>query len=43
MSEVDAVKNERFVIVGLADLTVGERVADTVGILAEAFHPENQK
>lgn len=43
MSEVDAVKNERFVIVGLADLTVGERVADTVGTLSEAFHPENQQ
>lgn len=40
MSQTDAVKNERFIIVGLADLTVGERVADTVGVLADYFHPD---
>ena len=34
---MDAVINEKFVIVGLADLTVGERIADTVAVLAEAF------
>ena len=38
-SELDAVKNERFVITGLADLTVGERIADTIPMLADHFHP----
>lgn len=38
-SEMDAVKNDRFIVTGLADLTVGERVADTVPMLAESFHP----
>ena len=40
MSETTAVQEENFVIVGLADLTVGERVADTVGTLASSFHPD---
>lgn len=40
MSETTAVQEENFVVVGLADLTVGERVADTVGTLASYFHPE---
>lgn len=34
---MDAVINEKIIIVGLADLTVGERIADTVAVLAEAF------
>ena len=38
-SELDAVKNERFVITGLADLTVGERIAETIPMLADHFHP----
>ena len=40
MRETPAVQEENFVIVGLADLTVGERVADTVGTLASYFHPD---
>jgi len=43
MSETTAVQEENFVIVGLADLTVGERVADTVGTLASSFHPDKIK
>lgn len=39
MSQTDAVKNGNYIITGLADLTVGERVADTAAMLAEAFHP----
>ena len=39
-AEMTAVQNENFIIVGLADLTVGERIADTVGVLANHFHPE---
>ena len=34
---MDAVVNGRIVVVGLADLTIGERIADTVSVLAEAF------
>ena len=34
---MDAVTGEKIIVVGLADLTVGERIADTVGVLAEAF------
>lgn len=40
MKETNAVQNDRYIIVGLADLTVGERIADTVGLLASYFHPE---
>lgn len=40
MKETQAVKEGRFLVVGLADLTVGERIADTVGLLASNFHPE---
>ncbi len=36
---MDAVENENFIITGLVDLTVGERIADTVPMLAEKFHP----
>lgn len=38
--EIDAVKNEHFIVTGLVDLTVGERVADTVPMLASYFHPD---
>ena len=38
-SQMDAVKNDRFIITGLADLTVGERIADTIPMLADHFHP----
>lgn len=38
IQQTDAVKNDRYIIVGLADLTVGERIADTVGLLASHFH-----
>ena len=34
---MDAVVNGKIVVVGLADLTIGERIADTVSVLAEAF------
>ena len=37
---MDAVINEKYIITGLVDLTVGERIADTVPMLAEYFHPE---
>ena len=37
---MDAVVNEKYIITGLVDLTVGERIADTVPMLAEYFHPE---
>lgn len=40
MKETRAVKEDRYIVVGLADLTVGERIADTVGSLASRFHPE---
>lgn len=40
MKETSAVKEDRYIVVGLADLTVGERIADTVGLLASRFHPE---
>lgn len=40
MRETGAVKEDRYIVVGLADLTVGERIADTVGLLASYFHPE---
>ena len=36
-----AVQNENFIITGLVDLTVGERIADTVPMLAAKFHPES--
>ncbi|MBR2131427.1 MAG: ABC transporter substrate-binding protein [Oscillospiraceae bacterium] len=39
-SQMRAVQNENFIVTGLVDLTVGERIADTVGMLAEQFHPE---
>lgn len=39
-STMDAVVNENIIITGLVDLTVGERIADTVSLLAGYFHPE---
>lgn len=39
-SQMKAVQNENFIITGLVDLTVGERIADTVPMLAAKFHPE---
>lgn len=41
MKETSAVREDRYIVVGLADLTVGERIADTVGLLASRFHPES--
>ena len=40
MKETSAVQEDRYIVVGLADLTVGERIADTVGLLASHFPPE---
>ena len=40
-SQMKAVQNENFIITGLVDLTVGERIADTVPMLAAKFHPES--
>ena len=40
-SQMKAVQNENFIITGLVDLTVGERIADTVPMLAARFHPES--
>lgn len=40
MKETRAVKEDRYIVVGLADLTVGERIADTAGLLAAHFHPK---
>ena len=38
-SQMQAIQNENFIITGLVDLTVGERIADTVPMLASQFHP----
>ena len=38
-SQMDAVQNQRFIVTGLVDLTVGERIADTIPMLADHFHP----
>ena len=38
--QMRAVQNGNFIITGLVDLTVGERIADTVPMLAAKFHPE---
>lgn len=40
MSKTKAVQNENYIVVGLADLTVGERVADTVKVIAKHLHPD---
>ena len=39
--QMKAVQNGNFIITGLVDLTVGERIADTVPMLAARFHPES--
>ena len=39
-ASIRAVQNENFIVTGLVDLTVGERVADTVPMLAAKFHPD---
>ena len=39
--QMKAVQNENFIITGLVDLTVGERIADTIPMLASRFHPES--
>ena len=41
LKELDAVKNERFLSVGLTDISAGERCDDTVELLASCFHPED--
>lgn len=40
LKELDAVKNERFVILGLTDISASERNDETVELLASYFHPE---
>lgn len=40
LKELDAVKNERFIIVGLTDISASERNDDTVEWMASYFHPE---
>ena len=40
LKELDAVKNERFIILGLTDISASERNDDTVELLASHFHPE---
>ncbi len=39
-AELDAVKNDKFIVVGLTDISAGERIDDTVKLLADQFHPE---
>lgn len=41
LKELDAVKNERFVVLGLTDISASERNDDTVELLASYFHPED--
>lgn len=40
LKELDAVKNEKFIILGLTDISASERNDDTVELLASYFHPE---
>ena len=40
LKELDAVKNEKFIILGLTDISASERNDDTVEMLASYFHPE---
>lgn len=40
LKELDAVKNERFIILGLTDISASERNDDTVELMASYFHPE---
>ena len=39
LKELDAVKNEKFIAVGLTDISASERNDDTVELLASYFHP----
>ena len=40
-ANLDAVKNDKFIVLGLTDISAGERIDDTVKLLADYFHPEN--
>lgn len=40
LKELEAVKNDRFIILGLTDISASERNDDTVELLASYFHPE---
>lgn len=40
LKELDAVKNDRFITLGLTDISASERNDDTVELLASYFHPE---
>ena len=40
-SEIDAVKNDRFVVLDYVEATPGPRNIDAIGRLAKAFHPKN--
>ena len=40
-ADLDAVKNDKFIVLGLTDISAGERIDDTVKTLADHFHPEN--
>ena len=41
LKDLEAVKNERFIILGLTDISASERNDDTVELMASCFHPEN--
>jgi iron complex transport system substrate-binding protein len=38
---LDAVKNDRFVVLDYVEATPGPRNIDAIGRLADAFHPRN--
>ncbi|PID82682.1 MAG: Fe3+-hydroxamate ABC transporter substrate-binding protein [Clostridiales bacterium] len=40
LSEVNAIKNDRFVVLGLPDVFTGIRNGDAISYLAESFYPE---
>lgn len=42
LKNLDAVVNERFIILGLTDISASERNDDTVELLASYFHPEEE-
>lgn len=41
LMNLDAVKNEKFIILGLTDISASERNDDAVELMASYFHPEN--
>lgn len=41
LKDIDAIKNENFLVLGLTDVTAGERNADAVKTIADFLHPEN--